>query len=115
MTPQDFVGCVRREVIEQNLRTYEDLLATPVDHIRDEQWRRIATNYVSMNEEQRTAVLVLTRKAMIDTASNILGILDGTSLLENYREAFALTYGAAGRQLNGDLQDYFLADLEERP
>jgi hypothetical protein len=43
-----------------------------------------------------------------------LGILDGTSILRDYRDDFCLMYGNDTDKLNGNLQDYFLADIEKR-
>jgi len=52
---------------------------------------------------------------MVDTVSNLFGIIDGTSLLETYREEFSLTYGKDTTRLNGDLQDLFLEAEETEP
>jgi hypothetical protein len=65
-----------------------------------------------MDEEQRAALRAFGRQVMIDTVSNLFGILDGTSILEHHREEFLLTYGKASDKLSGDLQDYFLAMYE---
>jgi hypothetical protein len=115
MTPQDFVSCIRNEVVEQNLKTYGNVCSMPADEIRDPQWREIARACSTMTESQLAAVSHFTKKAMIDTASSILGILDGTCILANYRKLFFLKYGDSDVPLNGDLQDFFLADLEDNP
>ena len=115
MTPQDFVSCIRIEVVEQNLKTYASVCSMPADEIRDPQWQEMARACSTMTESQLTAVRHFTRKVMVDTASNILGILDGTCILADYRKAFDLKYGDSSTPLNGDLQDYFLADLEDNP
>lgn len=115
MTPQEFVACVQKEVIHRNLAAYEDVVSTQPERVTDAVWQQIQQAYLSMNEDQRSALRLIARQAMIDTTSTILGILDGTTLLENYRENFCLSYGSSSQRLNGDLQDYFLASLEETP
>ena len=114
MTPEEFVSCIRNEVLDGNLRTYVDLLNnTPAEGAADEYWQELLQAYSSMNERQRSALRLMARQVMIDTISNLFGVLDGTSPLEDHRESFVLTYGAANEKLNGDLQDYFLAAEEE--
>jgi len=49
------------------------------------------------------------RQVSIDTVSSIFGVLDGVTLLDQFREDFAVTYDG-GPPLNGDLQDIFLAE-----
>jgi hypothetical protein len=115
VTPQEFSACLRREVIDQNVKVYDRLLTAPPADVRDDRWRAVAAAYTTMNKEQQTAVRTLVRRVMIDTVSTLLGILDGSSLLDRHREDFRLTYGKDRTTLNGDLQDYFLADVEENP
>jgi len=112
MTPEEFVVSIRAEVLDQNLRAYDEILATPLPDVKDERWRQILGQFVAMTKGQQEAVRLLVRQSMVDTISSVLGILDGTSLLEHYRERFALTYGEEGEKLNGDLQDFFLAEEE---
>lgn len=113
MTPEDFAECIHDEVIEDNLKCYHDLLAKPSARIDDPVWQKISRAYETMSETQRNALHLMARQAMIDTASNILGILDGTSILRDHREEFSVIYGSAGDRLNGDLQDHFLARVED--
>jgi hypothetical protein len=62
-----------------------------------------------MTDRQQRATSVLINQVTKDTISNLLGILDGVSLLDGFRGHFQLTY-ESGHVLNGDLQDIFLAD-----
>ena len=45
---------------------------------------------------------------MLDTTSNLLGVLDGSSPLDAFRDEFKLTYGGSAQPLNGDLQSLLL-------
>ena len=113
MSPQDLVNCIREEIIKQNLIVYDELLARPPDQVSDDHWRSVVRAYSTMSEEQQVSLRMLAKQAMVDTVSNLLGVLDGTSLLQNYRDDFVLKYGSSGDKLNGDLQDFFLASLED--
>ena len=94
MTPDDFVACLRREVLERNLAAYRTSVANAVDKgAGANHWPRMAELDRSLGEEQRSEFLVAIRQVMIDTLSHVLGILDGSSLLEHYRDYFHLTYG----------------------
>ena len=115
MTPKSFANSIRKEVIEQNLDYYRDLLAMPYEQVKDGKIREIVHAFASMTKAQKESMLSIVEQAMIDTASNVLGILDGTTILANDREDFSLRYGDSDVLLNGDLQDYFLADIEENP
>lgn len=113
MTPENLARYVREDVIENGVTRYEQSLALPANQIRDEVWQKIAAGYRAMSDDQRGALLLIARQAMIDTASGILGILDGSVILRDHREEFELFYGAEHEKLNGELQDELLAQLED--
>ena len=48
---------------------------------------------------------------MIDTVSTFLAVLDGVQFLEGQDEELVLLYNK--KKINGDLQDIFLAEVEE--
>ena len=72
-------------------------------------WPQIAQLYRSLTEEQRRQFMEGIRQVIVDTLSNMLGILDGSTLLEKHRDDFHLTYGDDPQEINGDLQDLFLS------
>ncbi len=111
MTPQEFVSCIRREVLEESLKMYRQSLersaSTPTG--RDTYWPEMTEFYQSLNEEQRPQFMDGIRQVLVDTLSNVFGILDGSTLLEKHRDYFHLTYGDEPQELNGELQDLFLS------
>ena len=115
MRENEFIARVRDGVIEQNLRVYSELLRKPPASIRDPRWKVIAASYARMDDDQKAAVAVLIRQVIVDTLSNVFGILDGSSLLKGFRDSFVLSYGPDGERLNGDLQDLLLAAEEAGP
>jgi len=106
MTDHEFVSTLRKEVLN-NYELYENMLSTPIEQAQDEYWRRLLLMYSQVSEEQRSVMISIFRQVIIDTSSTILGILDGTS--GDQKKEFRLTYGDS-EQLNGYLQDIFLAD-----
>jgi hypothetical protein len=115
MTPQQFVSNIRSEVLEQNWATYQSVLSEEsLSGSVSQYWPQMAKFSLSLNQEQRKQFEMAIRQVMVDTISNILGILDGTSILEHYRGDFNLTYNDDKKQLNGDLQTFFLAAEQEK-
>ncbi len=109
MTPEEFVSCIRREVLEANLATYKRDLETSLSNSRKSHWAKTAKFYNSLTEEQRNQFIEAVQQIMLDTLSNVLGVLDGSTLLEKHRDYFHLTYGQTPTELNGDLQDILLS------
>jgi hypothetical protein len=111
MTPEEFVACLRREVLEQNLQTYDAVLSQDrTAPVKDEYWRAVLDLYAQLGDSQQRVLKGIFRQVIVDTISNMLGVLDGTTILESHRKDFLLTYGGESRKLNGYLQDLFLSD-----
>jgi len=111
MTPKDFVACLRREVLEANLTLYRQNLGRSSPALAEPQtlWPKMTELYQSLTEEQRRQFMEGIRQVMVDTLSNVLRILDGSTMLEHHRGYFHLTYDDELRELNGELQDLFLS------
>lgn len=114
MSPQEFAEYIRTEVVMDIATGHGDLFSLPIEKFTDPKWKKIRISYESMSEPQKEAMRFFGLQASIDTASNILGILDGSSILPKHREDFSLRYGDSDREINGNLQDYFLSSLEEK-
>ena len=115
MNPQEFISCIRREVLDANLAMYKQGFehSASITTKQDSRWPRMATLYQSLTEQQQVQLMEAIRQVMEDTLSNVLGILDGSTLLENHRGSFHLTYDDKPEELNGELQDIFLSRESE--
>jgi hypothetical protein len=114
MNPKDFVIGLKTTVIEENLNIYKELFSsTPIKDVTDEYWRRSLTLFNSLPAEQREVFFEVIRQTMVDTTSNILGIIDGVSVINDESDDFSLTYGNDKKSLTGDLQSLFLAEEEK--
>ena len=80
----------------------------------DRYWRSALALFSSLTEEQRSILFEIMRQVSLDTASNILGVLDGVNQIDGDEAGFTLL-SAAGEKLNGDLQSLFLVEDESTP
>lgn len=71
--------------------------------------------YQSLSPAQRPVILEIMRQVEIDTVSAIFGILDGSSTLDGKSADVELLHKTARSRtrLDGDLQDLFLATVED--
>ncbi|MBF0751753.1 MULTISPECIES: hypothetical protein [unclassified Pasteurella] len=70
--------------------------------------REIMSN---LNNEQKNIIFKFIRNTIIDTASTILGTIDGTTFPKNADGIYILKY--ENQEIQGCLQDYFLAKAED--
>lgn len=113
MSPEAFVNAILSEVLDSNIRFYREALEGS-EEATDPYWIASRSFYSRLPAAERELVIRMMQQSAVDALSNILGILDGTSTLDGYGEDFTLEYGASKKKLNGDLQDLFLAQIEER-
>jgi hypothetical protein len=109
MTADEFVDCVRTEVIDGTNSAYTAILQDPcVDRITDEYWKQVVQLYSSLDESGRAVIRRIMKQASIDAVSGVFAILDGVTILDECRGDFVLSYDE-GPPLNGSLADLFLA------
>lgn len=112
MTPNDFVGALRRSVIDANAGIYRDLFTgTDPAKASDPYWRRALTLFSSLAEDEREVFFEVVRQIAVDTTSNLLGVIDGVSSIGPL--AGVELRDGRGDKLSGDLQDLFLAAEED--
>ncbi|GFM66095.1 hypothetical protein Q1J52_04015 [Pseudomonas lijiangensis] len=114
MNPKDFIIGIKASVVEDNIDLYKDLLSsTSIKDATDDYWKQSLTFFNSLTAEQQQALFAIIKQTIIDTTSNILGIIDGVSMLDGATDDFSLTYGKDKAPLSGDLQSLFLAETEK--
>jgi hypothetical protein len=107
----EFVTAIRERVIENDYSIYQDLLEDTIKS-DDPVWKEILPLYNNINNEQRKSFLNFIRLIQTNTVSHILGILDGSTYLDEKRQSFILKTEQEEDIINGDLQDIFL-EMEE--
>lgn len=107
-----FVKSLYESIVQENIGLYKNLYeTTTVESKTSEYWKQSLSLYNSLTEEQRLTLLKMIEQTMIDTISNMLGIIDGSSTLKNCLLEPKLLLD--NKDTEGELQDEFLAFIEE--
>ena len=115
MKTEYFVEKIRKAIIDENDAIYRDLFNnTDMADATDEYWKKALLLFKSLDKYGQEALFEIMRQVSVDTLSNMFGVLDGVSSLENVDEEFKLTADDDESEvINGDLQDIFLEMEEE--
>ncbi len=112
MNPEKLVEIFNRDVIEENLSLYENLLETTTQ-ATDPVWKGIIPMYIDFSKEEKEVFLKFLKIVEINTLSHVLGILDGSTFAEGINDEFLLTTENSSKKLNEDLQSLFLELTED--
>lgn len=74
-------------------------------------WKNALTLYKSFDQEEQKVFFSILNTVMVDTVSTVFGILDGAVSMVEGQCAFTVT--ADNMHVEGELQDEFLAYVEE--
>lgn len=108
MIPKQFTKQVRKVVVEDNNSIYQELFdTTDINTVTDEYWKEAQRLYNKLTKDERKVLLKIMKQVSLDTTSNIFGIIDGSSPLDESDVEFQLTT-SEGDELSGDLQDFLL-------
>ena len=107
-----FIKSIYKSIVEENKHLYKNLLDnTDIDKANDEYWKKVLKLYNNLSEENKGVLISIMQQTMIDTISNMLGIIDGRSTLSGCDAEPKLYLDDA--DTDGDLQDLFLEYVEE--
>ena len=116
VTPEELVENICNSEIDENHVLYRNLIEnTPIKSATDPYWVKAKILFEFLNHDQRDIFFQVIRQTSIDTASNLLGIIDGVNSIDDVSGDFLLTYDGGDEPLNGDLQSIFLAEEAESP
>ncbi|TMU86587.1 transposase [Bacillus sp. BHET2] len=109
---EEFVKSLYKTVIDENIELYKELFETTnPTGLTDEYFEEALGLYQSLNKEHKEVFFKVIEQTMIDTVSNILGVIDGSStLLESALEPRLLL---DSKDTEGELQDCFLEFIEK--
>ena len=77
----------------------------------DDYWKRAIGFYDSLTDENKDILIKIIEQTMIDTISNMLGVIDGSSTLKDCSLEPKLLLDSIDTE--GELQDSFLEFIEE--
>lgn len=115
MNPREFVIGLHITVVDENIEIYKNLFENiALDEVSDPYWKNALTLFNSLPQEQRELFFSVIKQVMVDTTSNLLGIIDGSIYFTELKDEFLLLDKKNNEPLSGDLQDLFLEE-EENP
>jgi hypothetical protein len=100
----------KNEIINENLEIYKRLFTDDSpSEIRDPYFIKAVNFFNTLSDDHKQIFFSILRQVMIDSISNVLGVIDGSSNLSECDGNFSLLY--EGKSFE-DLQDYFLSQFE---
>lgn len=109
---KELVKAIYSSILVENTEIYKNLLeTTKVGPKTTEYWRETLGLYDKLSESDKKVLLKIIEQIVIDTISNMLGAIDGSSTLAGFESVIGLT--ADNQCIQGDLQDLFLELVEK--
>ncbi|MGM0865442.1 MAG: transposase [Bacillota bacterium] len=109
---EEFVKSLYKSIIEENIELYKVLFETTnPTRVTDDYFGEALGFYESLDKEHKEVFFKLIEQTMIDTVSNILGMIDGSSTLIDC--AIEPKLHLDSKDTEGVLQDCFLEFIEE--
>lgn len=107
---ENFVNALYDELFEENFNRYKEILNQPVDHGKDS-FARARNALALLDETERSQVIDFLKVVMFDSASMILGTLDGVHFPDNLEGDFLLL--CDGKEIQGSLADIFVGKAQD--
>ncbi|CAM3974753.1 transposase [Mesobacillus zeae] len=110
---ENFVKSLYESIIKENHELDRHLYeTTKVGPKTDEYCKAAIGLYNSLTEENKDILMRIIEQTMIDTISNMLGVIDGSSTLKDCSLEPKLLLDSIDTE--GELQDHFLEFIEEK-
>lgn len=107
-----FVKSLYESIVKENLQLYKNLYETKnVTPKTEDYWRKNIGFHDSLTDENKDIFMRIIEQTMIDTISNMLGVIDGSSTLKDCSFEPKLLLDSI--DTDGELQDSFLEFIEE--
>ncbi|KGP91822.1 transposase [Pontibacillus chungwhensis BH030062] len=109
---EEFVKSLYKSIIEENIELYKGLFETTNPNgSTDEYFGEALSFYNSLDKKHKEVFFKIIEQTMIDTVSNTLGVIDGSSKLVECAVEPKLLLDS--KDTEGELQDCFLEFMEE--
>ncbi|MEE4626546.1 hypothetical protein V2K55_18565 [Pseudomonas alliivorans] len=107
---KEFIYAIYDELFEKNLNQYKIALNKKIDNGKDP-YARARNALASLDATERSDVINFMRVVIADSASVILGTLDGVHYPDNLEGDFQLS--CDGKNIQGDLMDIFIEKAQD--
>ena len=99
--------------VEANLASYRKLFTeTKIERAADSYWKSALAFFEKLNQKDREVFFSILRQVSVDSVSNVLGAIDGSSDIGLNRNVRLVDQD--GKIISGSLQDHFLLGAVER-
>ncbi|MDG5471414.1 transposase [Jeotgalibacillus sp. ET6] len=108
-----FVKSLYDSVVQENLQLFKNMYETTnITPETNDYWKKAIGFYDTLTDENKKILMRIIEQTMIDTLSNMLGVIDGSSTLNDC--PLEPTLLLVSNDTEGELQDLFLEFIEER-
>lgn len=109
---EQFVKNVFESIVEENIKIYKDLYDSyEITDKTVDYWKNAIQLYQALDGNQKEIFYRILEQTMIDTISNLFGVLDGNTNLSG--KEYEILVEINGMDTNNELQDSFLEYIEE--
>ena len=108
---EKFIESIFASIVEGNVAIYKELFNEEVnkDNVID-YWKNAMKFYGDIDESQREVFFSIIKTVIIDTISNVFGVIDGVCAIDD--KDWSIKMSINGHNTNSELQDVFLAYVE---
>lgn len=111
MMQKELITAIYNSILIENVEIYKSLFeTTKIGPKTTEYWKSSLGLYEKLTDADKKVLLNIIEQTMIDTISNMLGAIDGTSTLAGFESNIELT--VQKQCVQGDLQDLFIEFVE---
>lgn len=112
MMQRELVTAIYNSILVENIEIYKSLFGTTKIGLKTtEYWKSLLGLYEKLSDDDKQVLLRIIEQTVIDTISNMLGAIDGSSTLAELELETGLT--VENQNIQGDLQDIFLEMVEK--
>lgn len=108
---QKFVRAIFNELFEKNAEQYKESLSKSVNSDSDP-YAKARNALAALSDDERADVFAFFDVIIADSASVVLGTLDGVHFPDDIDGDFVVAYD--GEEIQGDLMDIFIEKAQEK-
>ena len=107
----EFAKSIYEGIVVDNLGEYQSTFNSNVEDSYIDYWKNAINLFSSLDEEEKRVFFSILKTTIIDTISNVFGVLDGSVALQ--ASNFDFNVKINNEDVTGELQDAFLAYIED--